>query len=136
MVSIGGEFGTVTGRKRRCGWLDLVALKYAARVNGLTDIALTKLDVLSHFDTLRVAVAYESRGERHAAFPRSQRVLYDCEPVYEDLPGWGEDISTVRSYHDLPAEARDYVEFVEDQTGTPISIVSVGADREATLMRG
>ncbi len=87
LIEIGGEFGTVTGRRRRCGWLDGVALKYAVRVNGLTEIALTKLDVLSHFDTLRIGIAYDSLGERYEEFPRQQRVLYNCAPVYEHHEG-------------------------------------------------
>ena len=86
MVELGGEYGTVTGRRRRCGWLDLVALRYAARINGLTGLFLTKLDILSHFESIRVAVAYTSLGERYKEFPRQQRVLYNCVPVYEDLP--------------------------------------------------
>ena len=105
MVTVGGEFGTVTGRRRRCGWLDLVALRYSARVNSLTDIFLTKLDILSEFDTLQVAVAYTSQGETHTELPRQQRVLYHCTPVYEELPGWKSDITGVRRYEDLPEEA-------------------------------
>ena len=135
MVEIGGEFGTVTGRRRRCGWLDAVVLRYAVRINGLTEIALTKIDVLSHFDTLRVAVAYDSLGERYEELPRQQRVLYNCRPVYEDLPGWGEDISAVRKFDDLPKEARQYVEYVEDIASVPVRIVSVGPGRSATLRR-
>ena len=135
MVAIGGEFGTVTGRRRRCGWLDGVALRYAVRVNGLTEIALTKLDVLSHFETLQVAVAYDSSGTRYDRFPRQQRVLYDCRPLYEDLPGWTEEISAVRDFDDLPKEAQRYVEYVEDLAGVPVTIVSVGPSRSATLMR-
>jgi adenylosuccinate synthase len=135
MVELGGEFGTVTGRRRRCGWLDTVALRYSVRVNGLTEIALTKLDILSHFDTLKVAVAYESAGQTHTEFPRQQRVLYDCVPVYEDLPGWSEDISAVRDYGQLPQAAKQYVAAVEDITGVPVSIVSVGPGRAATLRR-
>jgi adenylosuccinate synthase len=100
----GGEYGTVTGRRRRCGWLDGVALRYSVRVNGLTQIALTKLDVLSHFPSLRVAVAYDSLDQRYHDFPRQQRVLYNCHPVYEDLPGWNTDISGIRSFDDLPKE--------------------------------
>ena len=135
MVELGGEFGTVTGRRRRCGWLDTVALRYAVRVNGLTEIALTKLDILSAFETLRVAVAYDSLGDRYDEFPRQQRVLYNCRPIYEELPGWSEDISGVRDYDDLPKEARGYVDYVESVTGVPVTIVSVGPARDATLRR-
>ncbi|MFO7549160.1 MAG: adenylosuccinate synthase [Acidimicrobiia bacterium] len=135
MVELGGEFGTVTGRRRRCGWLDLVALRYAVRVNSLTEIFLTKLDILSAFDPLKVAVAYESHGERHDEFPRQQRVLYDCTPIYEDLPGWKTDISGVRSFADLPPEARDYVRFIEEHAGVPVGWVSVGPERRQMLTR-
>jgi adenylosuccinate synthase len=136
MVEIGGEFGTVTGRRRRCGWLDTVALRYAVRVNGLTEIALTKLDVLSHFDELKVAVAYDSLDSRYTEFPRQQRVLYNCQPVYEELPGWNADISSVTSYDDLPKAAKQYVEYVEDVAGIPVTMVSVGPSRAATLHKG
>jgi adenylosuccinate synthase len=135
MVEIGGEFGTVTGRRRRCGWLDGVALRYAVRVNGITELALTKLDVLSHFDRLRVATAYDSLDHRYTDFPRQQRVLYNCHPVYDDLPGWGDDISAVTSFDDLPKEARQYVEYVEELAGVPVTMVSVGPSRAATLTR-
>jgi adenylosuccinate synthase len=135
MVELGGEFGTVTGRRRRCGWLDLVALKYAVRVNGLTALAMTKLDILSHFETLKVAVAYDSLGDRFDEFPRQQRVLYNCHPVYEELPGWNTDISEVREYEGLPIEARRYIEFVEDAIGVPITMIGVGPARDATVLR-
>jgi adenylosuccinate synthase len=135
MVEIGGEFGTVTGRRRRCGWLDGVVLRYAVRVNGITELALTKLDVLSHFDTLRVATAYDSLDVRYTEFPRQQRVLYNCHPVYQDLAGWGEDISGVERFDDLPKEAQLYVEYVEEIAGVPVTMVSVGPGRSATLHR-
>ena len=135
MVELGGEYGTVTGRRRRCGWLDLVALRYAARINGLTGLFLTKLDILSHFESLRVSVAYTSLGERYTEFPRQQRVLYNCVPVYEELPGWSSDISGVRTYDDLPKEARQYVEFIEDRVGVPVEWVSVGPERQQMISR-
>jgi adenylosuccinate synthase len=135
MVELGGEFGTVTGRRRRCGWLDLVALRYAVRVNGLTELVMTKLDILSHFDKLKVAVAYDSLGERYDEFPRQQRVLYNCHPVYEELPGWSTDISKVRKYDDLPKEAQRYVEYVEDVIGIPVTMIGVGPARDAIVMR-
>lgn len=135
MVSVGGEFGTVTGRRRRCGWLDLVALRYSARVNSLTDIFLTKLDILSEFDTLQVGVAYSSHGETYAELPRQQRVLYNCTPVYEELPGWKSDITGVRRFADLPEQARRYIEYIEDQTGVPVGWVSVGPERQQVLTR-
>jgi adenylosuccinate synthase len=135
MIEIGGEYGVVTGRRRRTGWLDAVALRYSARVNGLTEIALTKLDILSHFGPLKIAVAYDSLGERYTEFPRQQRVLYNCHPVYEELEGWGDDISGVESYDDLPDAAKRYVERVEELSGVRVSSVGVGPGREATLMR-
>lgn len=135
MVTVGGEFGTVTGRRRRCGWLDLVALRYSARINSLTAIFLTKLDILSEFDTLQVAVAYSSLGETHTELPRQQRVLYNCTPVYEELPGWKSDITGVRRFADLPEEAQQYVEFIEERTGVPIGWVSVGPERRQVLNR-
>jgi len=135
MVELGGEFGTVTGRRRRCGWLDIVALRYAVRVNGLTELAMTKLDILSHFENLKIAVAYDSLGERFTEFPRQQRVLYNCHPVYEELPGWDVDISEIRSYDDLPKEARRYIEYVENMIGVPVSMIGVGPARDATLIR-
>jgi adenylosuccinate synthase len=136
MIDVGGEYGVVTGRRRRCGWLDAVALRYAARVNGLTEIALTKLDILSHFDTIKIATAYEAEGETFTEMPRQQRVLYNCSPVYEEHEGWGDDITTVTSYEDLPQLAKDYVQRVEDLAGVPIRTVSVGPSRSATLTKG
>jgi len=129
MIELGGEYGTVTGRRRRCGWLDLVALRYSARVNGLSRIFLTKLDILSAFDTIKVAVAYREGDTRHDEFPMSQSVLYHCEPEYVELPGWNTDITGVRSYSDLPANARAYIEFIADSVGVPVGWVSVGPER-------
>ncbi len=135
MVEVGGEFGTVTGRRRRCGWLDTVALRYAVRINGISEIAFTKIDVLSAFPALKVAVGYRSGDTTYDEFPRQQRVLYDCEPVYEEAAGWGEDISGVRTYAGLPPQARDYVELVEKLVGVPITTVSVGPARSATIVK-
>jgi len=135
MVRIGGEYGTVTGRRRRCGWLDAVALRYAVRVGGITELALMKLDVLSEFPTLRIATGYRSEGEDFTEFPRQQRVLYHCEPVYEDLKGWTSDISGIRSWDDLPREAQAYVERIEALAGVPITLISVGPQRAATFTK-
>ncbi|HEY5578382.1 MAG TPA: adenylosuccinate synthase [Acidimicrobiia bacterium] len=135
MVRIGGEYGTVTGRRRRCGWLDLVALRYAARINGLTDLFLTKLDVLSSFETIRICDGYTSLGETYREFPRQQRVLYNCTPIYEDLPGWQKDLASIREYHDLPKEAQRYVEHIEERIGVPIRWISVGPQRGALVER-
>lgn len=135
MVEVGREFGTVTGRRRRCGWLDLVALRYARRVNSLTELFITKLDVLSGFDTIRVATGYNSSGETYTEFPRQQRVLYDCLPIYTELPGWHEDITGARKFGDLPPQARRYIEFIEDHVGVPVNWVSVGPEREQVVAR-
>ncbi len=136
LIDIGGEYGVVTGRRRRCGWLDAVALRYSARVNGLSEIALTKLDILSHFDTIKIAIAYDSLEERYEEFPRQQRVLYNCTPVYEEIAGWGTDISDVREFGDLPEAAQHYVERVEELAGVPITSIGVGPGRDATVSRG
>jgi len=133
MVEVGGEFGTVTGRRRRCGWLDAVALRYSVRVSGITEIALMKLDVLSEFDTIRIATAYKSGDTVHSEFPRQHRVLYECEPIYEDHPGWQTDITEVRSFDDLPAAAQSYVRRVEEIAEVPVHIVSVGPERASTF---
>ncbi len=135
MIELGGEYGTVTGRRRRCGWLDLVALRYAVRVNSLTELFITKMDILSAFETLKVATAYTSLGERYEAFPRQQRVLYNCVPVYDELPGWGVDISECRRYEDLPDEARSYIEYIEEAVGVPVTFVSVGPERDQLIRR-
>ena len=122
----GHEYGTTTGRPRRCGWLDLVALKYAVRLNALSELALTKLDILSGFDELKVAVGYQYEGKKITEFPALTQVLEGCSPVYETLPGWQEDVSACRSTDELPQAARDYVGFIEDVVGCPIGLVSVG----------
>ncbi len=135
MVKVGGEFGVVTGRRRRCGWLDLVALRYACRVNSLTKLFITKLDILSEFETIKVATAYTSLGQTYHEFPRQQRVLYNCAPVLEDFPGWKVDISDVTEFDKLPKEAQQYIEFIEDRTGVPVGWVSVGPERSQLITR-
>lgn len=134
--SIGHEFGVTTGRKRRCGWFDAVIGRYAAEVNGLTDVALTKLDVLSEFDTIKVCIAYERDGQLYDYFPMQQSVLFHSQPVYEELPGWkGVDISECRTFEELPANAQAYVKHLEELCGVRISFVSVGPDRDQTIVR-
>ncbi len=135
MTEIGGEYGTTTGRRRRVGWFDAVLARYANRVNGLTDIFLTKLDVLSEFESLRVATAYRYDGEEYEHFPPHQSIFHHAEPVYEELPGWGTDISQINRYEDLPKEAQRYVEFVEELAGTRVTWVSIGPKRSQTLVR-
>ena len=135
MVEVGHEFGTVTGRRRRCGWLDLVALRYARRVNSLTELFITKLDILSGFDTIKVATGYTAAGDTYTEFPRQQRVLYNCRPLYTELPGWRDDITTARDFGELPLQARSYIEFIEDQVGIPVNWVSVGPERGQVVAR-
>jgi adenylosuccinate synthase len=127
------EFGTTTGRPRRCGWLDVVALHYAVRINGLTEMAITKLDVLSRFETLRICTSYELDGRQIESFPADLTVLARCRAVYEDLPGWGVDITDVRAFVDLPDQARDYVARIENLAGIPASCISVGPARDQTI---
>ena len=131
----GDEFGTTTGRPRRCGWLDTVALRYAARVNGLTATYLSKLDVLSSLDRIPVAVAYRIDGRVTEEWPMTQTELHHAEPVYEPFEGWREDISGATSYADLPRAARAYVEAVEKLGGVPVAAIFVGPGREQTLVR-
>ena len=135
MVKVGGEYGVVTGRRRRCGWLDLVALRYACRVNSLTALFITKLDILSEFDTIKIANAYTSLGETYTEFPRQQRVLYNCAPVLEEFPGWNVDISAITDFDQLPKRAQQYIEFIEEQTGVPVNWVSVGPERSQLITR-
>lgn len=129
----GSEFGATTGRPRRCGWLDLFALQYAARVNGLTGLVVTKLDVLSGFDTIRVAIGYRIDGKPIEFFPNDPADLERCEPEYVELDGWKEDVSQVRSFMDLPKTAREYLRFIENYLHIPITLVSVGPDRAACI---
>jgi adenylosuccinate synthase len=134
---LGGEYGTVTGRDRRCGWLDLVALRYAVRLNGMTALALTKLDVLSGFDELPVCTRYRLRdGTETADFPAHQSDFHHCRPVYEVLPGWREPLDGIEQPEDLPAAARRYVEFVEHELDVEVALIGTGADRERVLVRG
>lgn len=133
LIELGGEYGTVTGRRRRCGWLDLVALRYAVRLSSITELFITKLDILSAFETIKVAVAYTSLDQRYDEFPRQQRVLYNCIPVYEELEGWQTDISGCRTFEDLPPQARHYIEYIAEATGVPVGWVSVGPEREQMI---
>ena len=129
---VGHEYGAVTGRNRRCGWLDLVALKYAIMVNGVTQLIMMKSDVLDGFDTIRVCTAYEKDGVQTTDMP------YDTEgwkAVYEDLPGWKTDLTQMTSEQQFPQQLRDYISYIEKETATPITIVSVGPDRAQTIMR-
>jgi adenylosuccinate synthase len=135
MTEVGKEYGTTTGRRRRVGWFDAVLARYAGRVNGLTEHFLTKLDVLSEFDTLRVCHAYRYQDEEYEHFPPHQSIFHHAEPVYEELPGWKVDITQVSDYDDLPIEAKGYVDRLEELCGVPIRWVSVGPARTQTLQR-
>jgi len=131
----GGEFGVTTGRPRRCGWLDLVAIRHTLRVNGATEMALTKLDTLCGLDEIRLCTAYELCGERTQRFPLSADILEACDPIYETLPGWSETFGEAKELEDLPQAARDFVGRVEVLTGTPVGIVSIGPAPEETIHR-
>jgi adenylosuccinate synthase len=134
MLQRGHEFGTTTGRRRRCGWMDLVALRYAVRINRMDALAITKLDVLSGLGPLRVAVRYRSKeGAVLDTFPYHQSILHSATPEYEELPGFDGDLSSCRAEEDLPAAARDYLGFVSDFVGVPIRLIGVGPDREQTI---
>lgn len=132
----GGEFGATTGRPRRCGWCDLVAADYAVKVNGLDGLALTKLDVLSGFEEIKICTSYELDGEKVGHFPSGSAQLERVKPVYETLPGWKNDISACREFDDLPTAAQAYVRFIEEKTGVPVLLIGVGPGREDTILRG
>ncbi len=131
---IGHEYGAVTGRERRCGWLDLVALKYSIMINGVTQLIMMKSDVMNDFDTIKVAVAYEIGGRQTTEFPFSVEGV-EINPVYREFKGWKSDIRGVRCYEEFPEAFRRYVEFIEEETGVPVKIISVGPDREETIVR-
>ena len=133
MCQIGCEFGSVTGRKRRCGWLDLVALKYSVMINGVTQLIMMKADVLNSFETIKIANSYKIGNEFVTDFP--YEIDGDLVPVYTEFKGWQCDINSIRRYKDFPHELKAYVEFIEKETGVPVKIISVGPDREATIVR-
>ena len=132
----GGEFGATTGRPRRCGWNDLVAVDYAVKVNGIDGLALTKLDVLSGFEKISVCTAYEIDGKVRKIFPSSCAELAKAKPVFEELPGWKEDIGGCRRFEDLPLAAQDYIRFIEERVSAPVILIGVGQGREDTILRG
>jgi adenylosuccinate synthase len=131
--SVGSEFGVTTGRPRRCGWYDAVVARYAARVNGVTDFVLTKLDVLTGLEQIPVCTAYRVGEKVLTEMPMTQTEFHHAQPVYEMFPGWDEDITGARSLDDLPKNARDYVAALEAMSGAPISVVGVGPDRDETI---
>jgi adenylosuccinate synthase len=131
---VGQEYGTTTGRPRRCGWFDAVIARYAARVNGVTDFVLTKLDVLTGLERVPICVAYDVDGVRHDEMPVNQTDIHHAVPIYEELPGWWEDISGARTFGDLPPNAQKYVSTLEEMSGARISAVGVGPSRDATVV--
>ncbi|GLZ77306.1 adenylosuccinate synthetase [Actinorhabdospora filicis] len=135
LLKVGGEYGTTTGRERRCGWFDAVIGRYAVRVNGITDLFLTKLDVLSALEKVPVCVGYEIDGERFDEMPMTQTALHHATPLYEFHEGWSEDISAVRRFEDLPKNAQAYVERLEELCGTRISVIGVGPARDQNVIR-
>ena len=130
---LGNEFGTTTGRPRRCGWFDAVALKYTARLSGVTRLALMMMDVLAHFEELKVCVAYELDGKRLETFPAHADQLRRCTPIYETIPGWNQPVDDVRQVSDFPSGALDYVKRIEELVGIPVGVLSVGPDRAQTI---
>lgn len=131
----GGEYGTTTGRPRRCGWLDIVITRYSVRLSGISDLALTKLDVLTGMNTLKICTGYRYKGEIIQEFPQSLNTLAQCEAVYEDLPGWQEDISQVNDFDSLPENAKKYISRIGDLAGIPVSLLAVGPGRNQTIVR-
>jgi adenylosuccinate synthase len=134
LCEVGQEFGVTTGRKRRCGWLDLVALKFACRVSGLTHLAITKLDVLTGLPTIRVCTAYQVGRRTYEEFPMHQTQFHHAKPRYEELPGWSEPITKALQWGQLPQEARDYVSFISEYTHTEVKLIAVGPGRNETIV--
>jgi len=132
--SVGAEFGTTTGRPRRCGWFDSVIGRYAVRINGLDCLAITKLDVLDNIDEIKVCVAYEVEGQRCENFPTNARIFAKCKPIYETIPGWKQSTAECRTLEDLPKAALDYLKFLAELMDVPIAIVSLGASRDCTII--
>jgi adenylosuccinate synthase len=131
---IGAEYGATTGRPRRCGWFDAVAAQFAARINGLTSIALTKLDVLDNFDTIKVCTAYRYQDQTLTQFPANTRILDECQPVYEEFSGWQKPITACRKFKELPRETKTYVHYLEKVCNVPIKYISVGVEREEMIL--
>ena len=129
----GKEFGTVTGRQRRCGWFDACLGRYAARLNGLTELFVTKLDVLSGLETVKICTGYRAYGQTFDDMPPHQSVFHDASPIYEELEGWHEEIDESQTFEDLPKQAQAYVRRMEELVGVPVSVVSVGPSREQSL---
>lgn len=134
LIEKGQEFGVVTGRRRRCGWLDLVSLKYSVRINSLSELFITKLDVLSGLEEIKLATSYKHRGKIFNEYPYEQKIQYEGEPVYITLPGWNEDISNIKEFFDLPLNAQNYLKKIEEFIGVPITFISVGPERNQNIV--
>ena len=134
LIEKGAEFGVVTGRRRRCGWLDLISLKYSVRVNSLTELFITKLDVLSGLEEIKLGVGYKNGDEVITDYPYQQNVFYNAEPVYETFKGWSEDITSIKSFDDLPENAKKYITAIEDFIEIPITFISVGPERNQNIV--
>lgn len=132
---LGHEYGVTTGRPRRCGWFDAVVVKYSARINGMTGLSLMLLDVLSEFETIKLCDQYDHNGEKIDHFPARLEILGECKPVYREIPGWMCDISSCKTYEELPEAAKGYIKAIEDATGVPVNIISVGPRRDQTIIR-
>ena len=134
LIEKGAEFGVVTGRRRRCGWLDLISLKYSVRVNSLSELFITKLDVLSGLEEIQLGVGYKYNDEILTDYPYDQKVSYEAEPIYETMQGWDEDITSIDKFKDLPSNARKYIKAIEDFIGVPITFISVGPERNQNII--
>ncbi|MEO8040739.1 MAG: adenylosuccinate synthetase, partial [Betaproteobacteria bacterium] len=134
IASRGNEFGATTGRPRRCGWFDAAALRRSVQINGVSGLCVTKLDVLDGMETLQVGVGYVMEGERYDILPVGAEELAQCEPVYEEVPGWSQSTVGVKRYEDLPAAAHSYLRMIERVCGVPIDMISTGPDREETII--
>jgi len=134
LIEKGAEFGVVTGRRRRCGWLDLISLKYSVRVNSLSELFITKLDVLSGLEEIQLGVGYKYSDEILTDYPYDQKVAYEAEPIYETMQGWDEDITSVDKFEDLPTNAQKYIKAIEDFIGVPITFISVGPERNQNII--
>jgi adenylosuccinate synthase len=131
----GVEYGTTTGRPRRCGWLDIVALKYSVMINSINSIVITKIDVLSGLKNIKICTGYKHGGKIYSSLPPHQTILHKCEPIYEEFKGWDEDINTVNNFEELPENARSYIEKIEGMLKVPVSLISVGAERSRIIVR-
>jgi adenylosuccinate synthase len=133
--NIGNEFGATTGRPRRCGWLDLILLKYVSQINGLTKIALTRLDILDKFEEIKVCIGYKIDGEHVEEFSTNYLSIDNIEPIYKTFKGWNEDTTKVKKYENLPENAKKYILFIEEYLEIPVDIISVGPNRSQTIFK-